>query len=85
MNILGEVEGKTAVIIDDMIDTAGSICNAAKALVEIGGAKDPSVDVTLSCGVFSVCFPFAVTSQCLWYKFQYSQFNTDLHFSLTLW
>ncbi len=40
MNIIGEVEGKTAVIIDDMIDTAGSICNAAEALVRIGGATD---------------------------------------------
>ena len=39
MNIIGEVEGKTAVIIDDMIDTGGTIVNAAKALIE-KGAKE---------------------------------------------
>ncbi len=40
MNIIGDVKGKTAILIDDMIDTAGSICNAAKALMEIGGATE---------------------------------------------
>ena len=40
MNIIGEVEGRDVVIVDDMIDTAGTLCNAAKALVEIGGATD---------------------------------------------
>jgi ribose-phosphate pyrophosphokinase len=40
MNIIGDVRGKTVIIIDDMIDTAGSLCGAAKALVEIGGAKE---------------------------------------------
>lgn len=39
MNIIGEVEGKTAVLIDDMIDTGGTIVNAAKALLE-KGAKE---------------------------------------------
>jgi len=40
MNIIGEVEGKTVIMLDDMVDTAGSLCNAAKALIEIGGAKE---------------------------------------------
>lgn len=40
MNIIGDVRGKTALLIDDMVDTAGSICNAAKALVEVGGARE---------------------------------------------
>lgn len=40
MNIIGDVRGKTALLIDDMVDTAGSICNAAKALVEVGGALE---------------------------------------------
>ena len=40
MNIIGNVEGKTVILADDMIDTAGTLCNAAKALVEIGGAKE---------------------------------------------
>ncbi len=40
MNIIGNVEGKTVVLVDDMVDTAGTLCNAAKALIEIGGAKE---------------------------------------------
>ena len=39
MNVIGDVQGKTCILYDDMVDTAGSLCNAAKALVEIGGAK----------------------------------------------
>ncbi|WP_139492596.1 ribose-phosphate diphosphokinase [Brevibacillus dissolubilis] len=39
MNIVGNIEGKTAIIIDDIIDTAGTITLAANALVE-AGAKD---------------------------------------------
>ena len=40
MNIIGNVEGKKCILVDDLIDTAGTLCNAAKALVEIGGATD---------------------------------------------
>ncbi len=40
MNIIGDVKGKTCILYDDMVDTAGSLCNAARALVEIGGAKE---------------------------------------------
>ena len=39
MNVIGDVKGKTYILYDDMVDTAGSLCNAAKALVEVGGAK----------------------------------------------
>ena len=39
MNVIGDVRDKTCILFDDMVDTAGSLCNAAKALVEIGGAK----------------------------------------------
>ncbi len=39
MNIIGTVEGKNVILLDDMVDTAGSLCGAAKALIEIGGAK----------------------------------------------
>jgi len=39
MNIIGEVEGKRAVIIDDIIDTAGTIVNAAKAIKERGATE----------------------------------------------
>ena len=39
MNIIGDVRGKSCILYDDLVDTAGSLCNAAKALVEVGGAK----------------------------------------------
>ena len=39
MNVIGDVAGKDCILFDDMIDTAGSICNAAKAIVEVGGAN----------------------------------------------
>jgi ribose-phosphate pyrophosphokinase len=39
MNVIGEVAGKTAVIIDDEIDTAGSLIEAAKALVAEGARE----------------------------------------------
>jgi len=45
-NIIGDVKGKTAILLDDVIDTAGTICNAAKALVDIGGAKEVYVCAT---------------------------------------
>ena len=51
MNIIGEVEGKNVILLDDMVDTGGSLCHAAKALVEIGGAK--SVTACASHGVLS--------------------------------
>ena len=39
MNVIGDVEGKDCIIFDDMCDTCGTLCNAAKALIEVGGAK----------------------------------------------
>lgn len=39
MNVIGDVKGKVCLIVDDMIDTAGTICQGAKALIEVGGAK----------------------------------------------
>lgn len=40
MNIIGDVEGKTVILVDDLIDTAGTLCNAADALTKIGKAKE---------------------------------------------
>ena len=51
MNIIGEVEGKNVILLDDMVDTGGSLCHAAKALVDIGHAK--SVTACASHGVLS--------------------------------
>jgi ribose-phosphate pyrophosphokinase len=39
MNIIGEVEGRTCVIVDDMIDTAGTLCQAAAALKDFGARR----------------------------------------------
>ena len=39
MNVIGDVSGKDCILFDDMVDTAGSLCNAAKAIVEVGGAN----------------------------------------------
>lgn len=39
MNIIGDVDQKTAIIFDDMVDTAGTLCNAAAALKEKGAIK----------------------------------------------
>ena len=39
MNIIGEVEGKSCVLVDDMVDTAGTLCQAAQALKDQGAAK----------------------------------------------
>ena len=51
MNIIGDVRGRDVILLDDMVDTGGSLCHAAKALVEIGGAKD--VTACASHGVLS--------------------------------
>jgi ribose-phosphate pyrophosphokinase len=39
MNIIGEVEGKTCVLVDDMVDTAGTLCLGAQALKDEGATK----------------------------------------------
>jgi ribose-phosphate pyrophosphokinase len=38
MNIIGDVNGKDCIIVDDLVDTAGTLCNAARAL-QVKGAK----------------------------------------------
>jgi ribose-phosphate pyrophosphokinase len=50
MNIIGDIEGKNCIMIDDMVDTAGTITNAANALME-RGAK--SVHAAATHGVLS--------------------------------
>jgi len=50
MNIIGDVEGLDCIIVDDIIDTAGTLCNAARALMEFGAR---SVVACATHGVFS--------------------------------
>jgi ribose-phosphate pyrophosphokinase len=45
MNIIGDIKDKNCIIVDDMIDTAGTICNAGKALMELG-ARSVSAGAT---------------------------------------
>ena len=51
MNIIGDVKGKTCIIVDDMIDSAGTVCKAADALIDVGGAA--KVVAYATHGVFS--------------------------------
>eukprot|EP00798_Chlamydomonas_sp_ICE-L_P009458 gene9458-32442_t len=63
MNIIGDVRGKVAVLVDDMIDTAGTITNAGKALRQQGAREvyacashavfSPPAIERLSSGVFN--------------------------------
>jgi len=39
MHVIGDVKDKECILFDDMVDTAGSLCGAAKAIIEVGGAK----------------------------------------------
>lgn len=39
MNIIGDIKGKTAIMVDDIIDTAGTIVNGARALQDLGAAR----------------------------------------------
>ncbi len=50
MNIIGDVEGRDCIIVDDIVDSAGTLCNAAQAIID-KGAK--SVSAYITHGVFS--------------------------------
>ena len=50
MNIIGEVEGRRCILVDDIVDSAGTLCNAAVALMEKGAA---SVSAYVTHGVLS--------------------------------
>jgi ribose-phosphate pyrophosphokinase len=50
MNIIGEVKGRDCILVDDIVDSAGTLCNAAEALVEAGAN---SVSAYVSHGVLS--------------------------------
>lgn len=50
MNIIGDVEGRECILIDDIVDSAGTLCNAAKALMEQGAT---AVSAYVTHGVLS--------------------------------
>ncbi len=50
MNIIGDVKGRTCILADDIVDSAGTLCNAAEALMEAGAE---SVSAYVTHGVFS--------------------------------
>lgn len=39
MNVIGDIKGKTCILVDDIVDTAGSLCGGAKALKEMGAER----------------------------------------------
>jgi ribose-phosphate pyrophosphokinase len=39
VNIIGDVEGRRCILVDDIVDTAGTLCNAAQALIDVGAAS----------------------------------------------
>jgi len=51
VTLVGEVEGQTCIVIDDMVDSAGTLCAAGNLLVESHGAKN--VYAVCSHGIFS--------------------------------
>ena len=51
MNIIGDVRDRRVILLDDMVDTGGSLCQAAEALVKVGGARE--VTACASHGVLS--------------------------------
>jgi len=50
MNIIGEVEGRNCIIVDDMVDSGGTLCNAGDALIQKGAS---SVSAYITHGVLS--------------------------------
>ncbi len=63
MNIIGDVTDKHVILLDDMVDTGGSLCHAAQALMEIGHAK--SVTACASHGVLSGPAYDRINASCL--------------------
>ena len=62
MNIIGDVEGRTCILVDDIVDSAGTLCNAAVALMESGAT---SVRAYVTHGVLSGGAVARVTSSPL--------------------
>eukprot|EP00397_Hematodinium_sp_SG-2012_P033819 GEMP01036191.1.p1 GENE.GEMP01036191.1~~GEMP01036191.1.p1 ORF type:complete len:331 (+),score=83.43 GEMP01036191.1:86-1078(+) len=63
MDLVGDVKDCDAIIIDDMVDTGGTLCEAARKLKEVGGAS--RVFAFISHGIFSGPCVERVTNSCL--------------------
>jgi len=63
MNIIGDVRDKYVILLDDMVDTGGSLCGAAKALMEVGGAKE--IHACATHGVLSGPAIERITESCI--------------------
>jgi ribose-phosphate pyrophosphokinase len=62
MNIIGEVKGKTCIILDDLVDTAGTLTKVAEAIKSKGAAR---VFATASHGVLSGCAKQKIQDSCI--------------------
>jgi ribose-phosphate pyrophosphokinase len=62
MNIIGDVAGRRCILVDDIVDSGGTLCNGAEALIEAGGT---SVDAYVTHGVLSGGAVARVTSSPL--------------------
>ena len=62
MNIIGDVDGRSCVLVDDIVDSAGTLCNAAEALMNVGAKK---VSAYVTHGVLSGGAVARVTSSAL--------------------
>jgi len=62
MNIIGDVKGRTCILIDDIIDSGGTLCNAAQALIDAGAE---SVTAYITHGVLSGAAVARVTNSAL--------------------
>jgi ribose-phosphate pyrophosphokinase len=62
VHVIGDVAGKTAILLDDMVDTAGTLCSGAEILKEVG-AKE--VHACCSHGVLSGQAVERITNSCL--------------------
>ena len=62
MNIIGEVSGRRCILFDDIVDSAGTLCNAAKALTEHGATE---VSAYVTHGVLSGAAPERVAASVL--------------------
>src|SRR3546814_8098646 len=62
MNIIGDVADRRCILVDDIVDSGGTLCNAAEALIEAGGI---SVDAYVTHGVLSGGAVARVTSSPL--------------------